>query len=71
MGRVLPDFPDVKLIPIKLGLDCVETPPTEIIRAVFKKAESRAFKRYILGIFEHDVSALLSPLATEVAEIAG
>ena len=47
--------------------DCVEPHRPGLVRAVFRYAERRAFKRYDFSIFANDGVGLLPPLAKEVA----
>ncbi|TPV99311.1 MAG: CRISPR-associated endonuclease Cas1 [Beijerinckiaceae bacterium] len=54
---------------LSLVWDAVEPHRPGLVRAVFRHAEGRAFKRYDFGIFANDGVGLLSPLAREVAEL--
>ena len=54
---------------LSLVWDAVEPHRPELVRAVFRYAEGRAFKRYDFGIFANDGVGLLPPLAKEIAEL--
>jgi CRISPR/Cas system-associated endonuclease Cas1 len=54
---------------LSLVWDAVEPHRPELVRAVFRHVEGRAFKRYDFGIFANDGVGLLPPLAKEIAEL--
>ena len=54
---------------LSLVWDAVEPHRPGLVRAVFRHAEGRAFKRYDFGIFANDGVGLLPPLAKEIAEL--
>ena len=54
---------------LSLVWDAVEPHRPGLVRAVFRHAEGRAFKRYDFGIFANDGVGLLSLLAKEIAEL--